>query len=118
MRQIPLPPQMAADPAMASWAQAATAPPAVRSVAADYQATGADCTLLCDATAAPVTVTLPQAAKNAGQTITAKKIDASGHAVTVDGYAADKVDGAATYALTLQYESVTVQSDGSGWWVL
>lgn len=65
-----------------------------------------------------VTITLPDAAGIHGKVYIIKKVDASVNAVTVDGAGADTIDGAATYALALQYASVTVCSDGTNWGVL
>lgn len=78
----------------------------------------ANTVVLCDATAAAFTVTLPPAAKNPARVYTVKKIDASVNAVTVDGNAAETIDGAATHALALRWNSVTIYSDGSNWIVL
>ena len=73
--------------------------------------------LLCDATGAAFTVTLPAAATVSGASISVKKTDSSGNAVTIDGNGAETIDGATTLALSTQYEAVTLWSDGSNWWV-
>jgi len=71
-----------------------------------------------DATSGAVTVTLPAAASNTGMRLDIKKIDASGNAVTVDGNAAETIDGAATVTLSSQYDDVTVVCDGTEWFIL
>ena len=91
---------------------------AIRSVSATTTALYTDDTILVDATGAARTVNLPAATNQTGKRYTIKKIDASVNAVTVDPSGAETVDGAATYPLVVQYQSVTCQSDGTTWWVL
>ena len=74
--------------------------------------------VLGDATSAAFTVTLPSVLGASGITTTVKKTDASGHHVTVAGSGSDLIDGSATYALTTQYQSVTVLCDGTTWWIV
>lgn len=74
--------------------------------------------ILVDATAGPVTVPLPAAAKQRDRTITIKKIDASANAVTVDADGADLIDGAGTFALAGQWATVTMACDGDNWWLI
>lgn len=83
-----------------------------------YSATTSDYILLGDATSAAFTVTLPAAASSADCLLYLKKIDSSVNAVTVDGNAAETIDGATTYALADQYDSVLLFCDGTGWQVL
>jgi hypothetical protein len=87
-----------------------------RSVAGDFTLTLDDGILLVDATAGAVTVTLPDVRRAAGRSFFTKKADVSGTAVTVSSSAL--IDGATTYALTVQFQSVTVLSDGTTWWVV
>lgn len=75
-------------------------------------------TVLGDATSAAFAVTLPLAADVPGWTFRVKKMDASANAVTVTASGTDLIDGAGTFPLTVQYQSVTVQSDGAAWWVV
>lgn len=79
-------------------------------VTANYKVKAGDSIIPVDATAGVVTVTLP--ATPSGQ-YTIKKIDASANAVTVSG----TIDGAASYALSSQYDSVTV-AGGTEWHVI
>jgi hypothetical protein len=83
-----------------------------------YTVVVTDRTILIDATAGAKVVDLPTAASSKWRILTIKKIDASANVVTVDGNGAETIDGAATYVLTAQYEAVTVQSDGTTWWVI
>lgn len=75
-------------------------------------------TVLVDATAGNVTITLPTAASADERKYNVKKVDASVNTVTVDADGAETIDGAANYVLTVQYQSVSVQSNGTAWWVL
>lgn len=83
--------------------------------AADFNA-AASFFYYVDASGAAVAATLPAPAN--GAQVIVKKIDASGNAVTVTHHAAETIDGAATYVLTSQYQSVTLISDGTNWWVV
>lgn len=69
-----------------------------------------------DATAGPVTITVPLGVN--GRQYAVKKIDSSGNAVTVARTGSDTIDGATTYALTTQYQSVTIIGRSGGYWVL
>ena len=39
-------------------------------------------------------------------------------AITLDGNSSETIDGAATFVLSTQYESVTIISNGTGWYIL
>lgn len=71
-----------------------------------------------DATTAPFALTLPAASTCSGKIFIIKKSDASANAVTVTRAGADTIDGATTYALSTQYQSVTLISDGSALWMV
>lgn len=75
-------------------------------------------TILVDASGGAVTVNLPTTSGQTTLRYEVKKIDASANAVTLDGAGAETIDGAATYPLTVQWQSVTVESNGSAWFVL
>lgn len=77
-----------------------------------------DYLVLVDATAGAVTATLPTAASKEGSKVTVKKTDVSVNAVTVEGDGSETIDGAANVSLAAQYDSVTVASDGTEWWIV
>lgn len=83
-----------------------------------YTATADDYTILCDASGGSFTITLPAVASHANRIYNIKKIDSSANAVTVDGNSSETIDDSTTAILTTQYESITIQSDGSEWWIL
>ncbi len=73
--------------------------------------------LLCDATSAAFTETLPAAASAGdGFTIAIKKTDATAHAVTIDGNGSETIDGSLTLALSSQNDSVILVCNGSNWY--
>ncbi len=85
---------------------------------AAYTLTDQDYFVECDATGAAFTVTLPAAVLYKGKAFIIKKADASANAVTIDGNGAETIDGAATVALAVQYESRTVLSNGVSWHII
>lgn len=83
-----------------------------------YAATMRDGVILGDATGGAFTVTLPTAVGRAGKTFTVKRINSGGNAVTVGTTSSQTIDGSTTYALSSQYASVTVVSDGANWHII
>lgn len=91
---------------------------AVASKTANYTATATDAVLLCSASGGAFTITLPAASGNTGLTYWIKKTDSSANAVTIDGNAAETIDGAATATISVQFEALTIVSDGTSWHVV
>jgi hypothetical protein len=87
----------------------------VTSQTSAYTATASVTVILCSATTAAFTVTLPTAASVAGRQYTIKKTDSSANAVTVGTTSSQTIDGSTTYSLPSQYNFVTVVSDGANW---
>jgi hypothetical protein len=83
-----------------------------------YTLTDYDDVVLGDATSAAFTLTLPAAASNTGLEYSIKKIDSSANAVTIDGNASETIDDSTTRVLSSQYDSVTIVSDGTEWWIV
>jgi hypothetical protein len=90
---------------------------ATRTVTTDTLLTLSDGLCLVDATAGAVTITLPALPAAGGYPLIIKKSDASVNVVTVDGGAAN-IDGAATFPLAAQWETVTVVGDASAYYVI
>lgn len=71
-----------------------------------------------------ITITLPTAASvfdsttGIGKIYRIKKIDADANTVTIDPNGAELIDGGATAVLTVQWESITIQSNGTAWWII
>jgi hypothetical protein len=89
----------------------------VRAVTAAFTVTLDDGLVLADGTAGAFAVTLPNARIAWGRTFVVKRTGAAG-TITVTAAGTATIDGIATYALTVQYQSVSVQSDGVNWWIL
>ncbi len=68
-----------------------------------------------DASGGARTVNLPTAVGCAGQFYTIIKSDSSANTVTVDGATTETINGALTFVLTAQYQSVVLRSDGANW---
>lgn len=62
-----------------------------------------------------VTITLPAANTYPGRVYVIKKVSAASNDVVIDPNAAETIDGGASKTLTLQYSSLIIQSNGSGW---
>lgn len=91
---------------------------AVTSKTTTYTITTSDAVVLCSASGGAFTVTLPTAVGNTGKIFHIKKTDSSANAVTIDGDGSETIDGAATKAVQIQYQSFTLVSDGTNWSIL
>jgi hypothetical protein len=65
-----------------------------------------------------ITLTLPAVASSQYKTYQVVKVDAGAGAVTLDGDGSETINGATTYALSAQYDAVTIWCDGTEWFVL
>lgn len=75
-------------------------------------------TVLCDASAAALTVTLPAASAEEGRLYNIKKIDSSVNTVTIEPDGSDTIDGDVSLVIADQYNSAGIQSDGVSMWGL
>ena len=75
-------------------------------------------TVLCNALSNPITVNLPLASTCEGVMFIIKKVDASVNAVTVQPSGSDNIDGVSSYTISQQFITLTIQSDGSAWFIL
>ena len=91
---------------------------AYRSVTATGNVVSGDYLLVCDATAGAITMTLPSAALVPGRIYVFKRINSGANAVVVDPSGAETIDGAATHTLSAQWNSVTIMSDGTSWFII
>lgn len=71
-----------------------------------------------DTTGGAFSITLPKAALHSGRLLVIKRINAGANNLTIDGDGAETIDGAATVALTTQWETRTLTSNGTAWLVL
>jgi hypothetical protein len=88
-----------------------------RYVSASVTAVLSDSIILADATAGPLTVTLPAAAATKNKRFVVKKTDSTASAVTL-APVSGQIDSAATYDITLALGSVDAVSDGTNYWIV
>lgn len=86
--------------------------------AIDYTILSTDNTIICNASVANLTMTLPDASTVTNQVFNIKKADATAYTIIIDGNGTDTIDGELTFTLLYQWECLTVQSDGSNWFIL
>jgi hypothetical protein len=79
---------------------------------------GTNLTEFVDATSADITRTLPTAVGCSGRVYRVKKTDSGGNSVIVNTTSSQTIDGALEYTLSVQYECLTVVSDGANWQIL
>jgi hypothetical protein len=89
----------------------------VRSASWTEAATSGLAVALVNAAGGAIVATLPTAVGNTA-IITIKKTDASANAVTVDGAAAETIDGGTTAVLTRENESISLVSDNVNWRII
>ena len=82
-----------------------------------YSATNNNATILVNHPLSPFSILLPSASTVVGQQYQIKKIDSSANAVTVSTTSSQTIDGNLTYSLATIYKSVTLQSDGSNYYI-
>jgi hypothetical protein len=75
-------------------------------------------TILHNNTGADNDITLPTVATYPDRVYNIKKISGPTYTTTILTTGAENIDGAASYVLNKQYESVTVVSDGSNWFIV
>ena len=92
-----------------------------RTITSDYTmpVTGVseDYVILADATAGNVTVTLCSATGQKGRLLVIKKI-AGVNMVIIDAFQSETIDGSFNYIISAQYQYISIQSDGSNWFII
>jgi hypothetical protein len=91
---------------------------AVATKAVDYSVGLSDDVLLANATVGGITFSLPTAAAAASKVYEFKKIDATGNFMKILPNGVETIDGDPFQSTVVQYESFTMISDGSTWWIL
>ena len=72
----------------------------------------------CDASGGSFTITMPAAADQTdGFNVSIKKIDTSSNTVTINPNASETIEDQLTWVLTSPYESVTIVTDTSEWFI-
>jgi hypothetical protein len=90
---------------------------AISAKTANYTVTLADNFLLGSDAAGSFTFTLPSASSASGMELTFKKTNTSANTITIDANASETIDGNLTSSLTIQYQFITIQSDGTNWYI-
>jgi len=85
---------------------------AITTKTSNYTASISDHTILCNAT---LTITLPDATGATGRIYTTKNIGTGTVTISRNG---QTIDGASSQTLSTQYQCITIQSDGSNWYIL
>ncbi len=82
-----------------------------------YTTSAKDHTITCGAGNETFTVTLIAAASATGQILNIKNVGTG--TITVAGDSGtDTIDGATTQVLGSQYDCITIQCDGTDWWII
>jgi hypothetical protein len=81
-----------------------------------YSTTTSDYTILADASSASFTITILNAVGNSGRIFVIKKIN-SANIVTV-ATSGGTIDGDSTVSMSDLNDSITVQSDGTNWYII
>lgn len=84
----------------------------------NYTVLATDSIMSGDCTSGNLTFTLPAAASITGRQYTFKRIDGSANSVIVDGNASETIDGATTYTLATQWQSISIISNGTNWLII
>ena len=74
--------------------------------------------VLCDGSSGAITVTLPAVASSTNYQYTIFAVDVAGGNITVQANASENINGANTQTLDANYESITIVSDGSEWYII
>lgn len=83
-----------------------------------YTLQNTDYTVTCDTTSNDIIITLPDASTVSNKIYNVKKVDNSANSVIIDGNGAQTIDGEETRTIVMQYESITVQSNGTNWVII
>lgn len=92
---------------------------AITTTASNYSASATDNTILANTTTSAITVTLPSPAAIKGRIYTIKKIGTGGidNQLTINP-SGGTIDGGASYIIYNDWTYVTLQTDGSNWYVI
>lgn len=84
---------------------------------ANYTITGTDDFIWADASSGAITITLPTAV-GVTKTFTIKRINSGANNVTVGTTSSQTIDGATTKVLAQQWESITLMSNNTNWYIV
>jgi hypothetical protein len=80
-------------------------------------ATSGEVIILADTTSNNILINLPTAVGNKAK-ITIKRISAGANTLTIDGNTSETIDGGLTALLATQYETITLISNNTNWFII
>ena len=84
---------------------------------ANYTVLTTDNALLANCASNPITFTLPPAASAVGYVFYFKKIDSTANAMIIQAFGAELIDGLGSQTRNIQWESITLLTDGTSWYI-
>lgn len=90
---------------------------AYRSVTTSGNVVSGDYLILANAAGGAITLNLPPAALVPGRIYVIKRTNSGANTVTVDANGSETIDGALTHVLSPQWNSITIISDGTAWFI-
>lgn len=90
----------------------------ISTITADYLALVSDRTIKGDASLGDIDLTLPTAVDNEGITFIIKKVDSTTNSIIVTPESGETIDGNSTIEINSQWDTLTIQSDGTNWIIL
>ncbi|HUC81373.1 MAG TPA: hypothetical protein VMR70_10680 [Flavisolibacter sp.] len=93
---------------------------AIRTITANTAIAATDNTVLANTTSGAVTLTLPAASGISGRIYTIKKIGSGGidNQLTITPAGGATIDGGSSYVIYNDYTFVTLQTDGTNWYII
>lgn len=93
---------------------------AIRTITGSDNATATDNTILANTTSAPLTVTLPATSGITGRVYTIKKVGTGDvdNPLTITPSGGAKIEGGTNYVIYNDWTYVTLQTDGSNWYII
>lgn len=93
---------------------------AIKTVIVDYAATAADNTILANTTSGAIIITLPAPSGITGRIYTIKKIGTGGidNELTITPSSGTTIDGGASFIIYNDWTYVSLQTDGTNWYVI
>lgn len=90
----------------------------IKTVSSNYSVGLGDYTILCDASSGNLNIKLPTATSSNTQIFNIKKIDSTGNNVHITTDSANNIDFDVTQSIAFRGTNMSVQSDGTQYWIL